>query len=125
MRFMMLVKGSEQAESGVLPDKQLFADMDKYNAELKNAGALIALDGLKPSSAGARVTFSQGKTAVTDGPFPDPNDLVEGFWIIQVKSKTEAIEWAKRVPFKDGVVEVRQIQDISDFPPEIRAVLKS
>ena len=120
MRFMLLVKGSKEAEEGTLPDVQLFADMTKYNNDLKASGALLALDGLQSSSKGARITFTNGAQMVTDGPFPNPEELVEGYWVIQVGSKDEAIEWAKRVPFKDGVVEVRQIQEISDFPPEIQ-----
>lgn len=124
MRFMMFVRGNEQTESGVLPEKQLFADMEAFNAKLKAAGALIALDGLHPSSKGARVSFADGQTTVVDGPFP-PNELVAGFWIINVKSKDEAVGWAKQVPFKTGAVEIRQIQEMSDFPPEIKQVIES
>ncbi len=120
---MMFVKADEQMEAGVLPDKKLFADMAKYNEKLKSSGALIALDGLHPSSKGARVSFGDGKTTVTDGPFPNPRELVAGFWMINVASKEEAIEWAKQVPFKGGVIEIRQIQEMSDFPPEIQEAL--
>lgn len=122
MRFILFVRGNEQTDSGVLPDKQLFVDMDKFNAKLKAAGALIALDGLHPSSMGSRVMFSDGKTTVTDGPFP-PNELVSGYWIINAKSKDEAVEWAKQVPFTSGAVEIRQIQEMADFPPEIQQAI--
>lgn len=120
MRFMMLVKGTKDIEAGALPDPSMFADMAKYNDELKQAGALISLDGLQNSSKGARVMFDNGNTVVTDGPFANPEELVEGYWIINAASKKDAVNWAKRVPFKDGVVEVRQIQEMSDFPPEIQ-----
>ncbi len=120
MRFMMLVKGTAEIEEGVLPDPQLFADMAKYNDELAKAGVLISLDGLRSSADGARISFSQGNASVTNGPFPNPTELVSGFWIIRVTSKEEAIGWAQRVPFKDGVIEIRQIQEISDFPEEIQ-----
>jgi len=116
----MFVKGNKQAEEGVLPDVKLFAKMAKYNDELKKAGVLIALDGLTPSSKGTRVSFSNGKTTLTDGPFSNPDDLVEGYWIIKEKSKAEAIEWAKRAPFGGGVIEIRPIQEMSDFPPEVQ-----
>lgn len=120
MRFMILVKGDEQTEANILPDKKLFADMAKYNNELTKAGVLLSLDGLHPSSKGARVSFSDGVPAVTNGPFPNPKELVAGYWIINVNSKENAIEWAKRIPFKEGVVEIRQIQEMSDFPPDIQ-----
>lgn len=120
---MMLVKGDENIEKGMLPDKQLFIDMEKYNDELKKTGALIALDGLQPSSKGVRVSFSNGETSVMNGPFPNPTELVAGFWIIQVASMDDAIAWAKRVPFKGGVIEIRPIQEISDFPEEIQQAI--
>lgn len=120
MRFMMVVKSDEQAEAGELPDKALIAAMEKYNEELKEAGALLALDGLHPSSKGARVTFSGAKRTVTHGPFPGAKELVAGYWLIRVKSKEEAIEWAKRIPLERGVVELRQVQEVSDWPAELR-----
>ncbi len=119
----MFVKSDKEIETGALPDKDLFVEMDKYNSKLKEAGVLIHLDGLHPSSKGARVSFSNGKTVVNDGPFPNPEELVAGYWIIKTNSKEEAIEWAKQVPFQDGVVEIRQIQETSDFPQEIQEAL--
>lgn len=124
MRFMMLVKASEESEAGVLPSEHDFAEMGKYNEQLVKAGVLLALDGLQPSSKGARVQFSGGKPTVIDGPFTETKELIAGFWLIQVRSKDEALEWARRVPFVDGEVEVRQVFDMEDFgeaaTPEIR-----
>ena len=120
MRFMMLVKANKDAEAGVLPSKELVAAMGKFNEAMAKAGVMLAGDGLQPSSKGARVTFSGVKRTVSEGPFPEAKELIAGFWMIQVKSKQEAIEWAKRVPFADGeVVELRQVFETSDFPPEI------
>jgi hypothetical protein len=123
MRFMMLVipKGYEKAAPGMQPDAKLVAAMAKYNQELTKAGALLALDGLHPSSMGARVTFSRGKPAVTDGPFAEAKEVLGGYWMIQAKSKEEAIEWAKRAPMLEGdVIEIRQVQELADFTPEIQ-----
>ena len=120
MRFMMIVKANKDSEAGVLPRKEMLAAMGKYNEELAKAGVLLAGEGLQASSKGARITFSGSKRTVTDGPFTETKELVAGFWLIQVKSKEEAIEWAKRVPFKDGeVLEIRQVFEASDFSPEI------
>ncbi len=116
---MMIVKASKDSEAGVLPRKEMLAAMGKYNEELAKAGVMLAGEGLQASSKGARITFSGSKRTVTDGPFTETKELVAGFWLIQVKSKEEAIEWAKRVPFKDGeVLEIRQVFEASDFPPE-------
>jgi len=123
MRFMMLVipKGYATAGKEAMPDAELIAKMSKYNDSLRKAGALLALDGLHPQAAGARVTFSSGKGTVTDGPFAEAKEAVGGYWIIQAKSKAEAVEWATRAPMPDGdTIEVRQIQEMSDFPPEIQ-----
>ena len=123
MRFMMLVipKGYENAPPGTLPDTKLVQAMTKYNESLTKAGVLLALDGLHPPSTGSRVTFSRGKPTVTDGPFAEVKEVLGGYWMIQVKSKAEAIEWAKRAPMLDGdTIEVRQVQELSDFPPETR-----
>jgi hypothetical protein len=117
MRFMMIVKADKNSEAGVLPDEKALADMAKYNEELVKAGALLAGEGLQASSKGARVRFTAGKPAVTDGPFPETKELVGGFWLIQAKSKQEAIEWAKKVPFQDGEIEVRQVFELEDFAP--------
>src|SRR6266852_633939 len=96
MRFMVLIKANQDSEAGVLPDEKLLAEMGKYNEELVKAGVLLAADGLQPSSKGARVRFSGGKRTVIDGPFAETKELIAGFWMIQVKSKDEAIEWVKR-----------------------------
>ena len=119
MRFMVIVKANEKSEAGIMPPKQLFADMAKLNEEMVNAGVLLAADGLQPSAKGARVKYEGTKRTVADGPFSETKELVAGFWILQVKSKEEAIEWAKRVPFQEGEVEVRQVSEASDFPPEV------
>jgi hypothetical protein len=123
MRFMMLVipKGYAKAPPGTLPDPKVVAAMAKYNESLTKAGVLLGLDGLHPASTGARVTFSGGKPKVTDGPFAEAKEVLGGYWMIQVKSRAEAIEWAKRAPMPDGdVIEIRQVQELADFPPEIQ-----
>jgi hypothetical protein len=123
MRFMMLVipKGYSDAAPGTMPDAKVVAAMTKYNQELTKAGVLLALDGLHPASAGARVTFSGGKPKVTDGPFSEAKEVLGGYWMIQAKSKEEAVEWAKRAPMLDGdVIEIRRVQEMADFTPEIQ-----
>jgi hypothetical protein len=123
MRFMMIVipKGYATAAPGTMPDAKLVEKMTKYNDSLTKAGIVLAMDGLHPPSMGARVNFSGGKPKVVDGPYTETKEVVGGYWMIQVKSKEEAIEWAKRAPMLDGdTIEVRQIQEISDFPPEVR-----
>jgi hypothetical protein len=123
MRFMMLMipKGYEQAAPGTLPPADAVARMMKYNNELKKAGVLLALDGLHPPSMGARVTFDGGTPKVTDGPFAEAKEVLGGYWMIQVKSRDEAIEWAKRVPGSaNEIVEVRQVQEFEDFPPDVQ-----
>jgi hypothetical protein len=123
MRFMMLVipNGYAKADKGAVPSPELVAKMSKYNEGLQKAGALLALDGLHPPAAGARVSFSSGRGRVTDGPFAEAKEAIGGYWIIQAKSKDEAIEWATRAPMQDGdVIEVRQVQEMSDFPPEVQ-----
>ncbi len=123
MRFMMLVipKGYEKAAPGTMPDAKLVEAMAQYNESLTKAGVLLALDGLHPPSMGARVTFSGGRPKVTDGPFAEAKEMLGGYWMIQVKSKAEAIEWAKRAPMPDGdTIEVRWVQEMSDFTPEIQ-----
>jgi len=124
MRFMMLMipKGYAAAAPGIMPDPKHVAAMMKYNEELKKAGVLLALDGLHPPSMGARVSFAGGKAKVADGPFPEAREVLGGYWIIQVKSKAEAIEWASRCPASDNeIIEVRQVQEMADFSPEVRA----
>ena len=123
MRFMMLMipKGYEKAAPGAMPDAKAVAAMMKYNESLQKAGVLLALDGLHPPSMGARVSFSGGKPKVTDGPFTEAKEVLGGYWMIQVKSKEEAIEWASRCPASDNeVIEVRQVQEFSDFPADVQ-----
>jgi hypothetical protein len=117
MRFMMLVKASQESEAGVLPPEAALAAMAKYNEEMVKAGVMLAGDGLQASSKGARVRFTGGKPKVTDGPFAEAKELVAGYWLIQVKSKDEAIEWARRVPFDEGEIEIRQVFELEDFGP--------
>ena len=120
MRFMMLVKASEDSEAGKFPSRELVAAMGQFNEEMAKAGVMLAGEGLHPSSKGARVTYTGAKRLVTDGPFAETKELLAGFWMIQVKSRAEALDWASRVPFTDGeVVEVRQVFESSDFPPEV------
>lgn len=126
MRFMMLMipKGYESAKPGTLPDLKAIENMRRYNKSLQEAGVLLALDGLHPPSMGARVSFSRGKPTVTDGPFTEAKEAVGGYWIIQVKSREEAIEWARRCPGSDDeVVEVRQFMEFTDFTPEVQKAL--
>jgi hypothetical protein len=123
VRFMMLMipKGYEQAAPGAMPSAEQIAAMMKYNEALTKAGVLLALDGLHPPATGARVSFSGGKPTVTDGPFSEAKEVIGGYWMIQVKSKAEAIEWASRCPASDNeVIEIRQVQEMSDFPPELQ-----
>ena len=123
MRFMMLMipKGYETAAPGTVPDAQRVEAMMKYNESLQKAGVLLALDGLHPPSTGARVSFRDGKPHVVDGPFPEAKEVLGGYWMIQVKSRAEAIEWASRCPASENeVIEVRQVQEMSDFPPDVQ-----
>ncbi|MGB6946605.1 MAG: YciI family protein [Bryobacteraceae bacterium] len=123
MRFMMLKipKGYEKAAPGTMPDPKAIAAMMKFNESLQKAGVLLALDALHPPSAGARVSFEGGKPKVTDGPFIEAKEVIGGYWMIQVRSKEEAIEWATRCPGSDNeVIEIRQVQEMSEFPPEIQ-----
>jgi hypothetical protein len=123
MRFMMIVipKGFESAAPDFAPDAESVRKMMEYNKSLQQAGVLLALDGLLPPSTGARISFSGGKISVTDGPFPEAKEVIGGYWIIQVRSREEAIEWARRAPcMGDGIIEVRQIQEMGDFPEDVR-----
>ncbi|HEX6442534.1 MAG TPA: YciI family protein [Stellaceae bacterium] len=119
MRFMLQVRASRDSEAGKMPSKELIAAMGRFNEEMMKAGVMLAGEGLHPTSRGARVSFVGGKPTIAQGPFPNVDELVSGFWIIQVGSKEEAIEWARRVPFEDGVIEIRQVFEASDFPAEI------
>jgi hypothetical protein len=113
---MLLVKADKNSEAGALPDEQCLTEMGKFNDELLKAGVMLAAEALQPSSKGARVRFSAGKTVVIDGPFTEAKELIAGFWLIQVKSKDEAIAWVKRAPFDDGEIEIRQVFELEDFP---------
>jgi len=117
MRFMVIVKADKDSEAGVLPNEKLLADMGQFNEELVQAGVMLAGEGLRPSSMGARIRFSGDKRIVTNGPFPETKELVAGFWLWQVKSKEEAIEWLKRAPFDQTEVEIRQVFEAADFAP--------
>jgi hypothetical protein len=121
---MVIVKATRSSEAGALPSAKLLADMGKFNEELVKAGVMLAGEGLAPSSRGKRVTFSGGSQTVVDGPFAETKELVAGFWLWQVKSMDEAIEWLKRAPFKEGEVEIRQVFEAEDFgenlTPELR-----
>ena len=128
MRFLMMIKADARTEAGALPDEKQFAEMGKYNADLIRAGVLLDAAGLQPSAKGARVRFSKGKPRVFDGPFSEAKELIAGFWMIQVKSKEEAIEWAKRCPFTadlpfggEGEIELRQVYESADFGQAIEA----
>jgi hypothetical protein len=123
MRFMMIMipKGYEQAKPGTMPDAKAVEAMMKYNEALQKAGVLLALDGLHPPSMGARVSFAGGKPKVTDGPFSEAKEVIGGYWMIQVKSKEEAIQWASRCPAGENeVIEVRQVQEFADFPEDVQ-----
>ena len=120
MRFMVIVKASKESEAGARPDPQLLADMGKFNEELIKAGVVLAMDGLQPSSKGARVKFSGKSRTVIDGPFTEAKELIAGFWIWQVKSLEEAIEWVKRCPNPhnaDSEIEIRQVFEMEEFAP--------
>jgi hypothetical protein len=118
MRFMVIVPANAESEAGVLPGPEVLAEMGKYNEELVNAGVMLAGEGLHPSSKGARVRFSGGERTVIDGPFTESKELIAGFWLIEARSKEEAIEWVKRAPFDGGVeIEIRQVFETDDFAP--------
>jgi hypothetical protein len=124
MRFMILVKADKNSEAGVLPDQEILTAMGKYNEELAQAGVLLAGEGLHPSAKGARVKFSGGQRTVIDGPFAETKELIAGFWLWQVQSKEEAIEWVKRCPMEEAEIEIRQVFEAEDFgaafTPELR-----
>ncbi len=116
MRFMIMVPASKESEAGILPDEKIFAAMGKFNEEMVKAGVMLAGEGLHPTSKGARLKFSDGKVTVTDGPFTESKELIAGYWLIQVKSKEEAIAWMKRAPFGGGVeIEIRQVHEFADL----------
>jgi hypothetical protein len=127
MRFMVIVKADKNSEAGVMPSTELLAAMTKYNEELVKAGVMLAGEGLQPSSKGARVKFSGKKRTVVDGPFPESKELIAGFWILELKSLAEAIEWVKRVPNPmegESEIEIRQVFETEDFGPELTPELR-
>lgn len=115
MRVMVLVKASQESEAGVLPDEKLFEEMGKFNEQLIEAGVLLGMDGLQPSSKGVRVKFTGKKTSVIDGPFAETRELVAGYWLWKVKSMEEAVEWLQKAPFQDGEIEIRPVYELEDF----------
>jgi hypothetical protein len=124
MRFMVIVKANKDSEAGVLPDRKILTAMGKFNEELSKAGVMLEGEGLHPSSKGARVKFSGGKRTVTDGPFAETKELVAGYWLWQVRTKEEAIEWLKRAPFDETEVEIRQVFEAEDFGAEFTPELR-
>ncbi len=125
MRFMVIVKANQETEAGVLPSRELLAEMGKFNEELAKAGVMLAAEGLHPSSKGARVRFSGKQRTVIDGPFAETKELIGGFWLWKVNSKEEAIEWLKRAPFDGGAeIEIRQVFELEDFGPTLTPELK-
>ena len=124
MRFMVIVKANPESEAGVLPSTEILSEMTKFNEELAKAGVMLAGEGLQPSSKGARIRFEGKKRTVIDGPFTETKELIAGFWLWQVRSRDEAIEWLKRAPFQEGEVELRQVFEAEDFgeklTPELR-----
>jgi hypothetical protein len=123
MRFMMLVipKGYESAAPDAVPDAATVSKMMEYNKSLQQAGVLLGLDGLLPPSTGARISYANGKATVTDGPFPEAKEVIGGYWMIQVRSREEAVEWAKRAPMANNeIIEVRQVHEMSDFPEDVQ-----
>ena len=137
MRFMIIIKANAKSETGVMPSERMLSEMGKYNEELVKAGVMLAGEGLHPSSKGAKVRFSGGKTTIIDGPFAETKELIAGFWLWQVKSKEEALEWIRRMPNPDdeteGEIELRQVFELEEFPQseaierevELRAILEN
>ena len=124
MRFMVLVKGNEDTEAGVMPTEAELAEMTTFNEELAKAGVMLAGEGLHPSSKGVRIRFDGKERTVIDGPFAESKELVAGFWILDVKSREEVVEWVKRAPFREGEVEIRQVFEAEDFGEELTPELR-
>ena len=124
MRFMLMVKADQDTEAGVMPSEQMLADMGNYNEELVKAGVMLAGEGLHPTSKGVRVRFAGGKRTVIDGPITETKELVAGFWLIQAKSREEAVEWVKRCPMQDAEIEIRQVFESEDFGAEFTPELR-
>ncbi|MGO4390822.1 YciI family protein [Variovorax sp. M-6] len=126
MRYMVIVKASKDSEAGVMPSEQLLTDMGNYNEALVKAGVLLAMEGLHPSSKGARMRFAGKERTVVDGPFSETKELIAGFWLWQVRSKEEALEWLRRAPFDDGTeLELRQVFELDDFGAELTPELRA
>ena len=125
MRFMILVKASSESEAGQMPTEKELTEMGRFNEQMVKAGIMLAGEGLHPTSKGSRIRYSGKSRTVIDGPFAETKELVAGFWLIQVKSKDEAIEWIKRAPFKEGEVEIRQVFEAEDFGPEFTPELRA
>jgi len=119
MRFMVLVKASSDSEAGVMPSAEEFAAMGDFNEEMVKAGVMLAGEGLHPTSKGSRIRFSKAGRTVTDGPFPETKELIAGFWIIQTKTRDEAMQWMLRAPFEDAEIEIREIFETADFPADV------
>src|SRR2546421_7687078 len=117
MRYMMIVKANKESEAGVMPSEKALSEMGKYNEELVQAGMLLDATGLEDSSKGARIHFSNGKPNVENGPFANTEELIAGYWVVKANSKQEVIDWAKRVPFVDGQIEIRRLFELEDFAP--------
>ena len=124
MRVMVIVKANKDSEAGVLPSREILSEMGKFNEELVKAGVMLAGEGLHSSAKGVRVKFGGGKSRVIDGPFTETKELIAGFWLWQVKSLDEAIEWLKRAPFQEGEVEIRQVFEVEDFGPALKPEFK-
>jgi hypothetical protein len=124
MRFMVIVKGGEDYEAGAMPSESELAEMGEFNKELADAGAMLAGEGLHPSSKGVRINYDGDEPTVTDGPFGNAAELIAGFWLIQLDSKDEAVEWLKRAPFREGEVEIRQVFENEDFGDELTPELR-
>jgi hypothetical protein len=127
MRVMVIIKANEKTEAGVMPSERLMTEMDRYNEELVKAGIMLAVEGLHPSSKAKRVQFSRGKTSVIDGPFAETKELIAGFWLWQVKSMDEAVQWVKRIPNPDNeeeYIEIRQVGELDDFGTELTPEVK-
>ena len=124
MRFMVIVKASKESEAGRMPSEEMLGKMAKFNEEMVKAGIMLDAAGLQASSKGARIRFTGDKRSVIDGPFAETKELIAGYWIIQVKNKAEAIEWAKRIPFQEGEVEIRQVFEEEDFGKEFTPELR-
>ncbi len=124
MRFMLIVKASKESEAGVMPTREILAEMGNFNEQMVKAGVMLAGEGLHPSSKGVRIRYSGAERTIVDGPFSETKELIAGYWLVQVKSREEAIEWMRRAPFQDGEVEIRQVFEAEDFGAEFTPELR-